>query len=814
MVKKNLPIEDQRFDELLKKLRKKEDINVERVRRAFEFGKKAHDGQFRMSGEPYICHPIEAAKILADLGVDEDTIIAGLLHDVPEDTKYKVEDIERRFGKKVAHLVDALTKLSKVYYRHSMDERQIRSLRKMFLETANDVRVVVIKLADRLHNMKTLHYLRPEKQQRIARETMKIYAPLANLFGIYQIRRQLEDLCFRHLQPEEYARIEAFVQDHEKKRSHFIKDTIQILQKSFKKGQIKVEITGRPKHFYSIYQKMVQEEKKLSEIYDYFAVRILTNSREDCYRSLDIVHQTFKPKPKRFKDYISVPKVNGYQSLHTTVVGLRGRPTEIQIRTQEMHYEAEFGAAAHILYKNELSQFVSNSADLLKKYRNPGNFIRSLEEDILQNRIYVFSSSGNVINLPEGATCLDFMFALDFPAQKKHCRAVVNGQSYSLVGQLQSGDHVDVLVSDEKFDGPERWWLEHVKTTLAKKCLSDYFSKQSFGDRVELGRNLLQQELDHEQQALIHQLPQHVLNRLMKQYQEPDFASVLARIGEGQYSAKDAYKVMYPELTLPFTTQIYRWFRTWIAKMELAQRMNIGLQDDKYRIHLVVYAYDRVGLLKEIADPCYKMNIPIIRYVGRGFDSKNNPLRQLPSGARIPLNEEQISRTNMVIYIENHEELVTLFDRLEKIPGVLRIQRIFRRKQVTFFGAATLTTAYVIGHPFLLMYINSHQFISDTIFFLVIYGAIALVFILLLLLRSLGNKTFPHFEETKLFWPLSFGVTLLLIITQFVNDRVFDLHLHSPLMIAFSVIGLIFLFLSYRAHQRRKQRLIQRMGSK
>ncbi|MEK7145727.1 MAG: HD domain-containing protein, partial [Patescibacteria group bacterium] len=347
-----------------------------------------------MSGEPYVTHPLETAKILANLRVDEDTLVAGLLHDVPEDTRFSVEDIKKRFGSHVAELVSALTKLSKVRYKHSMDDRQIQSIQKMFLETARDVRVVVIKLADRLHNMTTLHYLRPEKQQRIAKETMEIYAPMANLFGIYQLRRQLEDLAFMHLQPDEYARIEAFVHDHEKKRKHFVNETIEVLKKALRKAGITAQLEGRPKHFYSIYEKMVRDQKVLQDIYDYFAIRVITETEEQCYLALGKIHEVFKPKPGRIKDYIALPKPNGYQSIHTTVIGLRGKLSEIQIRTREMHEQSEFGAAAHLIYKNPDNPFLKKSIDLLKRFKDPGRFVQTLQEDILQNRIYVFSPEG------------------------------------------------------------------------------------------------------------------------------------------------------------------------------------------------------------------------------------------------------------------------------------------------------------------------------------------------------------------------------------------------------------------------------------
>ena len=377
------------FKNLSKVIRREtKDVNLDRVKRAYEFARHAHDGQFRMSGDAYIIHPTETAKILAGLHVDEDTIIAGLLHDVPEDTSYTVEDIEKNFGKHVANLVYALTKLSKVHYKHSMSERQIHSLQRMFLENADDPRVIVIKLSDRLHNMKTLQYLRPDKQQRIAKETLEIFAPLANLFGIFELRHQLEDLCFFYLQPEEYAKVESYVQDHDKKRKSQIEKIIKMLQKHLDKAHISAWLDGRPKHFYSIYKKTVSEQKMLQDIYDYSAIRVVTDTPENCYLVLAKIHEVFKPKPGRFKDYIALPKANGYQSLHTTVIGLEGRLLEIQIRTEDMHLRAEYGVAAHLLYKeNKYNTYLEKSIDIIKNFKNPGQFIDGLQDDVLQDRI-------------------------------------------------------------------------------------------------------------------------------------------------------------------------------------------------------------------------------------------------------------------------------------------------------------------------------------------------------------------------------------------------------------------------------------------
>ena len=797
------------FEELARLIKRDlPDADLNRIERAYLFAKKAHEGQYRMSGVPYVYHPVETAKILTGLKVDDETIIAGLLHDVPEDTKYKISDIESRFGKQVAHLVSALTKLSKVHYRHSMGERQIHSLQKMFLETAEDVRVIVVKLADRLHNMRTLHYLRPDKQQRIAKETMEIFAPMANLFGIYQLRRQLEDLCFMYLQPEEYGRIEAFVHDHDKKRSHFVSATIDHIQKILQKDGIKAELEGRPKHFYSIYQKMIRDQKVLSDIYDYFAIRVITDSEASCYKILGLIHQAFKPKPGRIKDYIALPKPNGYRSLHSTVIGLRGKLTEVQIRTKDMHVQAEFGAASHLLYKNKKNSFFEKSLNVLKKYKDPGKFFESLQEDILQDRIYVFSPSGDIVNLPEGAICLDYMYALGLPVETKFFRALVNNKSYSITGQLNRGDTVEIIYGNKERQGPERWWLDHVKTTVAKERIKEFFMQKSLSMKVKLGQELFQKELDHENHGMIYNLPVEKMDLVVEKFRAKNFEHLLSQIGEGTIKAERVYRVMFPELKIGLVGSALKLFNRIVSSLFKREELN------KYRIRISIEANDRTGLMKDIISPFYELQIPILRILGYGHDV----MQSERSTSHIIGTEEPskyLSRSYVDVFVEDHEQLITLFDRLEKIPGIRRVKRVFRRNQLFFILTLILIGVFWVTHPFLVNFLTDINSPNIGIWLnLIIYFGLTALLAMMFWLKSMGDKTFPHFEETKLFWPLSYGMTFLAVITLFLEDAFFELDLQLGWMMAYSVVILGMVTYAYLSHERRRTRHLNRLKGK
>ncbi|MDW7728574.1 MAG: bifunctional (p)ppGpp synthetase/guanosine-3',5'-bis(diphosphate) 3'-pyrophosphohydrolase [Bacillota bacterium] len=498
-----MPVREKKLIELKKKIQRYypnlEDWAM--VEKAYAFSLKAHSGQLRESGESYIIHPLGVVLILAELELDLVTIIAGLLHDVVEDTEITLDDIRREFGDEVAALVDGVTKLSRLDFT-SKEEQQAETLRKMFIAMAQDIRVVLIKLADRTHNLRTLRYLNTHKQKEIARETLEIYAPLAHRLGIYMIKWELEDLAFRYMQPNEYFQLVEKLAKKRREREHFINRIIWILQDHLSEASIEAEIQGRPKHLFSIYNKMKSQGKDLNEIYDLTAVRIIVNSVKDCYHTLGIVHTIWKPIPGRFKDFIAMPKPNMYQSLHTTVFAAENELAEIQIRTWDMHRTAEYGIAAHWRYKEK----VKNSGELDEKltwlrqllewqhdYRDARDFIKDLKGDLFTDEVFVFTPKGDVIDLPAGSVTLDFAYRIHTDIGNRCTGAKVNGRLVPLDYQLKTGDMVEVVTS--KQGSPSRDWLNLVKTPQAKNKIRSWFKKERREENVEKGREMIEKEI-------------------------------------------------------------------------------------------------------------------------------------------------------------------------------------------------------------------------------------------------------------------------------------------------------------------------------
>ena len=471
------------------------------VEKAYQLALDAHAGQRRESGDSFIVHPLGVARILANLGLDLITIVAALLHDVVEDTAVTLETIRREFGDEVATLVDGVTKLSRLDFT-SKEEQQAETLRKMFIAMAKDIRVVLIKLADRTHNLRTLRYLNTSKQQEIARETLEIYAPLAHRLGIYKIKWELEDLAFRYLQPDDYYRLAEKLAKKRQERENFINRIIGVLKEQLKAVNIKAEIQGRPKHLYSIYQKMVEQEKELNEIYDLTAIRVIVDTVKDCYGALGIVHTLWKPIPGRFKDYIAMPKPNMYQSLHTTVVGAENELVEIQIRTWEMHRTAEYGIAAHWRYKEKIkdSQEFDEKLAWLRQlmewqhdYRDARDFIESLKVDLFTDEVFVFTPRGDVIDLPAGSITLDFAYKIHTAVGHSCTGAKVNGRIVPLDYVLKMGDLVEIITS--KHGAPSRDWLKMVKTSQTKNKIRAWFKKERREENIEKGREILEREM-------------------------------------------------------------------------------------------------------------------------------------------------------------------------------------------------------------------------------------------------------------------------------------------------------------------------------
>lgn len=463
-------------------------VNTEVIRRAYAFAAAAHGEQKRKTGELYIQHPLNTAFTLAKIRADESTIIAGLLHDVPEDTETTLEMIEKEFGPEVAHLVEGITKLSKIRYRGIKRYRE--SLRKMFLAMADDLRVILIKFADRLHNLRTLEALSEEKRKRIAQETMEIYAPIAGLLGVWSLKWQMEDICFKYLYPEEYKKLEYKYEIERKAELHqYIQQIRTIVSEHLNKEHIESEIDGRFKHLYSIWQKMQTKHRKFDEVYDVFALRIIVKTVSDCYKVLGIIHNIWKPNYARFKDYIAVPKPNGYRSIHTTVFALDGRPTEFQIRTQQMHDESLYGISAHWSYKQQRADenektphWVQEILEIQREAKDSQQFVKEIKLDIFRDRIFVFTPKGDVHDLPSNATPVDFAYAVHTDIGNKCVAARVNGVMASLDSLLKNGDMVEIVI-DTNRQGPNYDWLEFVKTRRAKSKIKQY-AKRSRLDTI------------------------------------------------------------------------------------------------------------------------------------------------------------------------------------------------------------------------------------------------------------------------------------------------------------------------------------------
>ncbi|HET7678490.1 MAG TPA: bifunctional (p)ppGpp synthetase/guanosine-3',5'-bis(diphosphate) 3'-pyrophosphohydrolase [Candidatus Limnocylindrales bacterium] len=688
------------------------------VRESYRFAVEAHREQRRATGEPFITHPIAAAQILAEMGLDPAAIQAALLHDIPEDTEYSLADIEERFGAEVAKLVDGVTKLSK-FSTLSHEEQQAENIRKMFLAMAEDIRVVLIKLADRLHNMRTLYGLPSEKQQRIARQTAEIYAPLAERLGIWQIKWELEDLAFKYLDPERYRTLATQLETRRKARETYIERAMSALREALEAAGIAAELSGRPKHIASIWKKMQRKAADFSEIYDVYAIRVLVDELKDCYAALGVVHSLWRPIPGQFDDYIAMPKGNLYQSLHTAVIALDGKPLEVQIRTHTMHRVAEVGIAAHWRYKegggskhdrdyDAKLAWVRQLMDWQREVADATEFVEGLKLDIFQDQVFVFTPKGEVKDLPAGATPLDFAYRIHTDVGHRCIGAKVNNRLVPLDYKLQNGDIVEI-VTTKGAHGPSRDWLNIVRTGHAREKIRQWFKRQQRDENIAHGRESLDRELRRLARTSLDKLGGERLAEVADQYKYQSVDDFLAAVGYGAVSAQqvvmrlgvadDADEAVLPQHAPPQPTRTggvrvkgvgdllvrfagcchpipgdpiegfitrgkgvtvhLRSCPTIINERDVNRLIEVeweGEVQQTYPISIRIEAYDRTGLLSEITNVVAENRVNIL-------------------AANVTTNPDHTATVKATLQVASVSQLARVLSRLEQVKDVYSVQR-------------------------------------------------------------------------------------------------------------------------------------------
>ena len=536
-------------DVISKKKETSRRVDTKLIMKAYNYAVEHHGDQKRRSGEPYIIHPLNVAYILAELGLDEATICAALLHDVVEDTDATDADLRREFSDEIADMVAGVTKLETIQF-STVEEQQVEDYRKMFLAMGKDIRVIILKIADRLHNMRTLKYLKRDRQIANAKETMEIYAPLANRLGLYSMKWELEDLSFKYLYPEEYHELVEGINKKREERLSFIEKIMADIRVQLKKQHIDAEVTGRAKHLYSIYRKMKRDNKTLDQIYDLFALRIIVNSVKDCYAALGVVHEMYSPMPGRFKDYIAVPKPNMYQSIHTTLLGDKGTPFEVQIRTWDMHRIAEYGIAAHWAYK-EASYFGKKQAvkveedklawlretlEWQKDMQDPQEFLDTLKTELFEDEVYVFTPKGAIKVLPRNATPIDFAYSIHEEIGNHMTGCKINSKMMPIITPLKSGDIIEIITSDNS-KGPSRDWLKFVKSTKAKNKINGWFKKAEKTENIEKGKDLIEKEIKRIGMSHSDLFKQEYIDSMFDRYKYKSLEDMYAAVGFGANSA-------------------------------------------------------------------------------------------------------------------------------------------------------------------------------------------------------------------------------------------------------------------------------------
>ncbi|MCD6109805.1 bifunctional (p)ppGpp synthetase/guanosine-3',5'-bis(diphosphate) 3'-pyrophosphohydrolase [bacterium] len=760
---------DRKLDKILRKIKEYlPDFDKKKFLEAFRFAEKAHQGQLRKDNKtPYIMHPLEVVLTLTKLHADESSLISGLIHDVPEDTDRTIQDVKNLFGEEIAFLVDGITKLSKVYYRHDMAERQIESLKKLLLHSAKDPRVILIKLADRLHNMSTLQFVKPEKRFRIAKETLEIYVPIANLLGMDEIKKQLEDYCFQYLFQKDYEKIQRVLTNMKIKQTNVLGKTIDIIKKELNNENLKnPDIYGREKSPYSVFKKTIRKNEKPEELEDLLALRIIVNNIKECYLVLGIIHSIFKPKPGRFKDYIAVPKPNGYQSLHTVVFGYKGQTTEFQIRTRNMHLDAQYGIAAHYFYKTKgnndanykkrHSKWAQKILEYQKSSQDSADFLEALKLDIFQDRIFIFTPRGDTIDLPRGASAIDLAYNIHTDIGNSALKAEINGKIVPLTYTLETGDVVNIITANQPM-GPNREWLIFAKTNLAKNKIRETLRKSSRIKKLSVGRKLLQKVFDRAGVGLIEEIPKrkvkeltHLCNTKCKTMND-----ILISVGEGSINPLDILRTIYPSKR--FISNKRGFFEKLFKKTK----------KNRKKVSLKIKALDRIGAGRDLLGILSEQNVNITSL-------KVSPKRS-----------QNVFTMTVNLEVESFNQLTYICTQLEQVEDIIEVQRRFHKKRFGFYALATITILLWVLHPAAIIFYSdesrTHSFIM--------YGGIVILFFLIYSLKRVTERNFPEFRDAgnKKLWYFTFLIGNFALLTLII-ELLYGIHYDITLILGLFLI--------------------------
>lgn len=763
-------------------------FDEEKFIEAFEFARNAHEGQLRKDGSPYIIHPVATARILSQLKVDEDTLIAALLHDVPEDTPRTVQEIDGLFGERVAFLVEGITKLSKVHYQNDMESRQVESLKKLLIHTAKDPRVILIKLADRLHNMRTLNFVdKAEKQRRISRETLEVYVPMASLLGIQGIKSELEDLCFMYLYPEDFEHYTKVISASEHRVKARSDDTVTKVKDILKSHGILADVFQRKKTLFSIFRKIQNERKTVDDLNDLITLRVLVPTTEDAYRALGIIHTLFKPRPGFFKDYIAVPKINGYRSLHTTIFGIGGTLTEFQIRTFEMDNEAEYGITTYYFLGSKRkgkekenpewrTKWMTQILELEQQEVNSRSFVEKVKADIFEDKIFVFTPKGEAIHLPKSATAIDFAYAIHSDIGNYAVSVDINGYNKPIYSALKSGDTVSIVI-DRESSGPQRDWLSFAKTGIAKNRIREFLNKESSKTKITVGKQLLQKAFYRAGLGQIEDIPfARIQTALVKNHyaEYSDLKQLLVAVGDGTLDAIDVIRSLYPEQKL---TDIARSQKGQFSK--LFDRLNPP--QERERISLRISVADRPGMVGDIVTILSKFSVNIMDLSGYGKGW---------------LHKEGLVRVTFEIV--RYDTLQSIFSELEKVEGVRNVVRVFRMKEMGFAFFLTFTIVFWLVHPFI---IERFARLSNDAS---VYFGLLLLLVMGFYLSRYMPRYVSRFQEGRSMIIATGSITLFALATLIWEISYYNIVLNTATV---SIIIAVILYLGYQFWDYKQKKL-------